>query len=72
MESLAKFDIERAFDSAEAKANVKFTEQEKEYYRVVFNKTFSLAREVVDVGFDESKFGRLSLFKNRPSKIRKK
>ena len=69
-EALSRFDIERAFEAAEAKANVEFSEQEKDYYRAVLDKTFSLAREVVDVDFDESKFGRLSLFKNRPSKIR--
>lgn len=69
-EALSRFDIERAFEAAETKANVEFSEQEKDYYRAVLDKTFSLAREVVDVDFDESKFGRLSLFKNRPSKIR--
>lgn len=69
-EALRSFDIEDTFALAEEKSNVTFTEQEKEYYRAVLDKTISLAKEVVDVDFDESKFGRLSLFKNRPSKIR--
>ena len=69
-ENLKSFDIEETFSIAEAKSNVTFTDQEKDYYRAVLDKTISLAKEVVDVDFDESKFGRLSLFKNRPSKIR--
>ena len=69
-EKLKEFDIEETFSLAEVKANASFTDQEKDYYRAVLDKTISLAKEVVDVDFDESKFGRLSLFKNRPSKIR--
>lgn len=69
-EALKSFDIEDTFALAEEKSNVMFTDQEKDYYRAVLDKTISLAKEVVDVDFDESKFGRLSLFRNRPSKIR--
>lgn len=70
-EGIEKFSIDTVFDSCEKASNAKLSEQEKEYYSAVLEKTLSLAREVVEVDFDESQFGRLSLFKNRPTQIRK-
>ena len=69
-EVVGKFNIEDVFNKVEEKANFSLSDQEKDYYRAVFDKTFSLAKEVIDVDFDESKFGRLSLFKNRPKRIK--
>ena len=51
------------------KSNLQLSKQEQEYYRAVLDKTTTLAKEVIGVDFDKKKFGRLSLFKNRPNKI---
>ena len=68
-ESLGNFSIEDAFKEAEEKSNLQLSKQEQEYYRAVLDKTTTLAKEVIGVDFDKKKFGRLSLFKNRPNKI---
>lgn len=68
-ESLGDFSIDNVFKEAEEKSNLQLSSQEQEYYRAVFDKTLTLAREVIDVDFDEKKFGRLSLFKSRPNKL---
>ena len=68
-ESLGNFSIDDVFKEAEEKSNLQLSSQEQEYYRAVLDKTIILAKEVIDVDFDEKKFGRLSLFKNRPNKI---
>lgn len=68
-ENLGNFSIEEAFRAAEEESNLQLSKQEQEYYRAVLDKTTTLAKEVIEVDFDEKKFGRLSLFKNRPNKI---
>ena len=69
-ENLESFKIENAFAKAE-EDGVTLSDIEKEYYTAVLEKTLSLAQEVVSVDFDPGKINRLSLFKNRPSNIRK-
>lgn len=68
-ESLGNFSIDDVFKEAEEKSNLQLSSQEQEYYRAVLDKTIILAKEVIDVDFNEKKFGILSLFKNRPNKI---
>ena len=70
-EKIQSFSINDVFELAKRESNVELTKNEKDYYTVVLDKTLSLAKEVIEVNFDENKFGKLSLFKNRPTKIRK-
>ena len=71
IDKIQNFSIDNVFEKATQNSNVELTENEKEYYSTVLDKTLSLAKEVIEVNFDEKQFGKLSLFKNRPTKIRK-
>ena len=69
-DGIESFDIKTIFKVSEEKSNTVFSDQEREYYTAVLDKTISLVREVIEVDFNEKYFNRLSLFKNRPKKIR--
>ena len=69
-DGIESFDIETIFKVSEEKSNTVFSDQEREYYTAVLDKTISLVREVIEVDFNEKYFNRLSLFKNRPTKKR--